>query len=256
MSIDSTVKPSKSLGQNFLRDQNVIKKIVRLADLSSKDAVLEIGPGTGFLTKEMAKRCKKIIAVEKDKRLISILKENLKEFENVSIVNEDILIYKIRLKKYKVVASLPYYVANLIIRELLTLKNTPSKMVLVVQKEVAQRICQKPPRMNLLALGVQSLGKPKILSYISKRSFTPVPKVDGAILEIIPEKKEIDYPLFFNLIRAGFVHPRKQLANNLAIMLKLEKEMVNEWLRKNKIKPEQRAETLRLKDWIALTKNL
>ncbi len=249
------IKALKSLGQNFLLNPSLTKKIVKLSGLEKKDIVLEVGPGTGSLTKEIAQSCQKVIAVEKDPRLINVLKKTLKDFKNISIINKDILDYKIEEKNYKVIANLPFYIANLIIRNFLTSKNPPSKMVLIVQKEVAQRICQNPPKMNILALSVQSLGVPKILSYISKKSFSPAPKVYGAILEIIPAKKNINYDLFFKLVKAGFAHPRKQLAKNLKSVLKLDKEKINYWLMKNNINPKIRAEGLSLKDWINLTEN-
>ncbi len=246
------IQALKSLGQNFLSDQNIVKKIVRLSDLSKKDIVLEIGPGTGYLTKGLALNCKKVIAVEKDKRLISILKEKLKDHKNIEIINQDIKKYKIRLKDYKVVSNLPYNIANLIIKNLLENKNPPLKMVLIIQKEVAQRICQKPPRMNILAVTTQSLASPKILSYISKNSFFPRPKVDGAILELIPKKNNIN----FSIVKAGFSHPRKCLDNNLSKKLKLNKEKTQKWLMENNINPKQRAETLSLNDWYNLSISL
>lgn len=246
------IKALKSLGQNFLFDQNIVKKIVKLANISKKDIVLEIGPGTGSLTKELALNCKKVIAIEKDNRLISVLKENLKSFKNIEVINEDIKNYKVTLKNYKIVASLPYYIATWIIKFFLELKNPPLKMVIVVQKEVAQRICEKPPKMSILAVTTQALANPKILSYISKNSFSPKPKVDGAILELIPCKKNID----FSIVKAGFSHPRKRLDNNLAKKLELNKEKTKNWLMKNKINPQQRAETLKLEDWYNLSNSL
>jgi len=134
-------------------------------------------------------------------------------------------------------------------------------MVLLIQKEVAQKIVAKPPRMNLLAVSVQFFALPKIISYVSKKSFWPKPKVDGAIIKIIPKNplelplKTSERPLFFKIIRAGFSHPRKQLINNLTKGLKVEREKIKNWLLKNKISPIQRAETLNVKDWIKLTKS-
>ena len=257
--------PSKRLGQNFLIKKSVLKKIIEAANLSSKDIVLEIGPGIGTLTQELAKRVKKVIAIEKDKKMIEILKETLKDFKNVKIIQGDILKFELKAqilepKVYKIVANLPYYLTSPVIRKFLeTSEIQPQKMVLMVQKEVAERICSEPPRMNLLAVSVQFYGKPEIVSLISKKSFYPQPKIDSAILKITPlindEKKLINTDLFFKIVRAGFSQPRKQLVNNLADMLKLSKEKIKIWLLKNKIKPTQRAETLSIEDWIRLAED-
>jgi 16S rRNA (adenine1518-N6/adenine1519-N6)-dimethyltransferase len=252
--------PKKWLGQNFLISKEVLKKIVEAAEISKKDKILEIGPGIGNLTIELAKRAKKVIAVEKDKRMIEILKENLKDFKNVKIVQGDILKLEPRsytLKPYKVVANIPYYLTSRLIRKFLETKNKPKSMVLMVQKEVAQRICAKPPRMNLLAVSVQFYAKPKIISFVPKDCFWPKPKVDSAILKISnlktqsPKLKE----LFFKIVKAGFSHPRKQLINNFSKGLKIEKEKIKKWLLENKIKPEKRAESLSSEDWLNLVKN-
>ena len=251
------MRPSKRFGQNFLINKRVLKKIVEAADLNSQDTILEIGPGIGTLTQELAKRAKRVIAVEKDFSMINILKETLKDFKNVEIIWDDIL--KINPKADKVVANLPYYIVSPVIRKFLeSYEVQPRKMVLMVQKEVAQRICSKPPRMSLLAISVQFYARPKIISYVSKKSFWPQPKVDSAILQIDPlitaDRKQINADLFFRIVKAGFSQPRKQVLNNLSNGLKLKKGMVKSWLLKNKIQPSQRAETLDIEDWINLSK--
>jgi len=253
------IKPSKRLGQNFLIDKSVVKKVIKAAGLHSKDIVLEVGPGIGALTKEIAKKAGKIITVEKDPRMVEILMDNLKGFKNIEIINKDILKYNFQFsKKYKIVANLPFYITAPVIRKFLESKYPPEEMVLIVQKEVAQRICSKPPKMNILAVSVQFYAKPKIISYISRKSFWPSPKVDSAIIKIVPQKKykDIDIDLFFKVVKAGFAHPRKQLANNLTNGLKLNKQEVNDLLLKNNIKPSQRAETLAVQDWINLFNNI
>jgi 16S rRNA (adenine1518-N6/adenine1519-N6)-dimethyltransferase len=260
------VKPFKGLGQNFLVNGSILNKIVGVANLDPQDVVLEIGPGVGTLTQELARRVKKVIAVEKDKKMVQILKKAIEEFKNIEVIQEDILKIKdLRLKNYKVVANLPYNIASPVIRKFLESKNPPKEMVLMVQKEVAQRICAKPPDMNLLATSVQFYSKPEILFYVSKNNFWPRPKVDGAIirLSLIRTNKKMGQKLFFKIIRAGFSQPRKQLANNLSKGLalnpsnglKLSKEKIKEWLLKNKIEPSRRAETLNLEDWLKVTKN-
>ena len=253
------IKPLKRLGQNFLIDKNVVKKVIKAAELHSKDIVLEVGPGIGALTKEIAKKAGKVIAVEKDPRMVETLRENLKGFKDIEIINKDILKYNFQFsKKYKIVANLPFYITAPVIRKFLESKYPPEEMVLIVQKEVAQRICSKPPKMNILAVSVQFYAKPKIISYISKKSFWPCPKVDSAIIKIVPKKKfkDIDIDLFFKIVKAGFSHPRKQLANNLSKMLKLDKKEISSLLLKNDVQPTQRAETLTINNWIQLIKML
>jgi 16S rRNA (adenine1518-N6/adenine1519-N6)-dimethyltransferase len=256
------LRPSKRFGQNFLIDKGVLRKIIETANLRPEDIVLEIGPGLGTLTIELAKKAGKIIAIEKDSKMVEILKETLKDFKNVEIIQEDIL--KIPDSRFqilnsdKVVANLPYYIVSPVIRKFLESEFPLKEMILMVQKEVAQRICTKPPNMNLLAVSVQFYAEPKIISYVSKTSFWPQPKVDGTILKIsnIKNKKlKIDKNLFFKIVKAGFSQPRKQILNNLSKMLKLDKEKVKSWLLKNNIQPSQRAETLGVKDWIKLSKS-
>jgi len=253
----------KQLGQNFLVNKAVLDKIIKAADLKNTDTVLEIGPGIGILTQELAKNAKLVIAVEKDRKMPEILKETLFGFKNVKIIPGDIL--KTNLKSlglkvggYKLIANLPYYITSPIIRMFLEAKEKPSEIVFMVQKEVGQRICAKPPEMNLLAVSIQFYAIPKIINYVSKESFWPIPKVDSAIIKITPKQKlkeNVDEKLFFQIIKAGFSQPRKQLANNLSKKLGLSKEKTTDWLNKNKILPEQRAETLSIENWINLTKS-
>ena len=296
----------KRLGQNFLVDKRVLGKIIEAANLGKENTVLEIGAGIGTLTLELAKKAKKVIAVEKDPKMCEILHETMKGYENVEIIQGDILkleifnfqfsIFKqkpnaknqmpktkckIQNTRYKVVANLPYYITSPVIRKFLEAENPPSEMILMVQKEVAQRICARPPRMNLLAVSVQFYAEPKIVSYVSKNSFWPSPKVDSAIIKIARNKNQetVNKELFFKIVKAGFSQPRKQILNNLSKGLalrsstaahskpspnglalsspnglKLEKEAVQGWLLKNNIQPTQRAETLSIRDWINLTK--
>jgi len=262
------IRPSRRLGQNFLIDEKVLRKIIEAAELSKDDIVLEVGPGIGNLTAELAKRVKKVIAIEKDQKMVEILKELLEGWKvrNVKIVKADILkfspkIYNLKSKIYKVVANIPYYLTSPLIRKFVeTVEVKPQLLVLMVQKEVAQRICTKPPDMSILAVSVQFYAKAEIISFVSKKSFWPQPKVDSAIIKIIPRKSalpiRVNPLLFFKVVRAGFSQPRKQLANNFSKKLGIDKIKVREWLLKNKIQPTQRAETLNLEDWINLTKSL
>jgi len=249
------IKPIKRLGQNFLINKKIIKKVINTANLKPQDTVLEIGPGMAALTQELIKKAK-VIAIEKDYRLYQILQQRFRDFKNIEIINQDALKYDPKIKNYKIVANLPFYITAPVIRKFLEIKNQPKEMVLIIQKEVAQRICAKPPDMNILALSVQIYSKPEIISYISKRSFSPVPKVDSAIIKITPHKNyRINKDDFFKIIKAGFSHPRKQLANNLAKGLKLNKEEINSLLKKNNINPKARAESLSINDWLQLIKS-
>ena len=254
------VKPSKSLGQNFLIDKNILNKIILAGNLTKEDVVLEVGPGVGTLTCELAKSAGKVIAIEKDHDMINILAETLKDFNNVHIIEGDALslnpIPYTLDHKYKLIANIPYYLTSHLIRTFLEAENPPQEIVLLIQKEVAQRICAKPPEMSLLAVSVQFYAQAKIISYVSKNCFLPAPKVDSAIIRITPHKND-RLPMsigftpkeFFKIVKAGFSHPRKQLANNFCSALKLERTAVEGWLLKNNIKTTQRAETLSVGDW-------
>ena len=262
------IHPLKGLGQNFLVNKGAVKMVINAADIKPDEVILEVGPGLGALTEELAKKAKKVIAVEKDRKMVEILKETLKGFENIEIVRGDILKLKLQIPKpYKIVANLPFHLTAPVIRKFLESANTPEEMILVVQKEVGQRICSKVPDMNLLAVSVQFYAEAKIIDYIPRKSFWPRPKVDAAIIKIQITKSKLQNfakfglakektDLFFKVVRAGFSQPRKQLINNLSQGLKLNRVKVEGWLKKNGIHSTQRAETLTLKDWIKLTKSI
>lgn len=247
-------KPSKGLGQNFLIDGHVLEKIIAAADIKPSDVILEVGPGIGTLTKELARRAQKVIAVEKDKTMVEILKETLINHKNVEVVSGDILEISAPQNKYKIIANIPYYLTSPLIRKFLEEQNQPEEMVLMLQKEVAQRICSTPPDMSLLSVAVQFYAEPKIISYVSKNCFWPAPKIDSAIIKIVPNKKyDASADLFFKVVKAGFSQPRKQLVNNLSRTLEIERGLAEKWLLNNKLNPKQRAETLSIKDWQDLT---
>jgi len=279
---EHNIKPLKRFGQNFLVDRSVLKKIINAAELSSRDIIFEIGSGMGILTIELAKRVKQVITVEKDRKMCEILQEILdaRNVRNVRNVNKDILKignwkftenWKLKIDNYKVVANLPYYITSPVIRKFLEAKNPPELMVLMVQKEVAQRICAKPPHMNLLAVAVQfyaspphqkfgSGGKPEIISYVSKKSFWPQPKVDSAILRITPqknadsyaEKRGINTEQFFKIVKAGFSSKRKMLINNLSRELKIENYKLKIVFDQVGLGQKLRAENLSIQDWLKL----
>lgn len=254
------LKPKKLLGQSFLNDHRVLRGIIQAADLSPRDVVLEVGPGLGVLTLELAKIAKKVVSVEKDPEMVHILKESLKNKKNVKIIEGDILKTKLVLpKNYKIVANIPYYITSPLLRMFLERTEGKAKLfVLMVQKEVAQRICAKPPQMSMLAVSVQFYAKPEIVSYVSKACFWPQPKVDSAVLRITPyaPKPSINPKAFFEVVRAGFKQPRKQLGSNLAKGLLIQREKIEETLLKNGISPKQRAESLSVADWERLAKTL
>lgn len=255
------IKPFKGWGQNFLINEGILKKITETANIKQSEYVLEIGPGIGTLTQELAKKAKKVVAVEKDRKMMQILKETLGDLKNTEIINADALEitpeFLFRKNNYKVVANLPYNIASAVIRKFLESENPPKEMILMVQKEVAKRICAKAPDMNILAISVQFYSKPEILFYVSKNYFWPKPKVDGAVikLKIKSGKWNVDKNLFFKIVKAGFSQPRKHILNNLSKMLKLDKEKTKVWLKRCNIEQNQRAETLEIKDWLKLTKN-
>ena len=261
-------KLSRGLGQNFLVDSRAVQKLLAAAQVEKEDTVLEIGPGIGTLTRELAQLAKHVVAVEKDSKMVEILQETLKEFSNVEIVHEDALKTNFQFsslnfqpnpnvsisKTYKIVANLPYYITAPVIRKFLEAERKPQQMTLIVQKEVAQRICSKPPNMSILAVSVRVYAAPKIISYIKKNSFWPQPMVDAAILQIIPfpTPYALDFHRFFRVVKAGFKQPRKQLVNNLSKELNLPRQKVEQWLLQSNIQPTRRAETLAVQDWINL----
>ncbi len=260
------IRPLKRLGQNFLISSSVLDRIVKASELKQEDVVLEIGPGIGILTCQLAKRVKRVVAVEKDRKLIPVLEQVLEkeEIKNVEIVQGDILEIKnlkLKIKNYKIVSNLPYNIATEVIRKFLEIENPPKLMLLMVQKEVGQRICSSPPKMQRLAVLIQAAAEVKILEIVKKKYFWPQPKVDSAILQVKPlidaERKltEEDKNLFSKIVKAGFSQPRKQLINNLSKTLGLPREKIKTWLQQNNLQPTQRAESLSLNDWLSLTKS-
>lgn len=256
------IHPKKSLGQNFLVNPHILDKIVSAAELSKDDTVLEVGPGTGNLTKKIAEKAGRVIAIEKDKRLIDPWKETLTKYPNIEIIEGDALKFKIEdlnlPPSYKIVANIPYYITSNLLRAVFETWPQPKLIVLTIQKEVAERIIAKPPHMNLLAISVQYYSEPKIVLKISKNNFRPIPKVDSAIIKLTPKQVTEDrrQEKLFELVRAGFSEKRKQLANNLSKNLKISKENVIDILFKAGLKKDIRAENLQIWQWIELAKLL
>ena len=249
------IRPNKTMGQNFLINEDIIKKTIEAADLNENDTILEVGPGLGILTKELAQKARKVITIEKDKEIVEVLKKELEDYKNVEIICGDILEINLEfLKNYKVVANIPYYLTSHLIRILLELENQPKEITILIQKEVAERICASPPKMTLLAISVQFYTRPEIISYISKEDFWPEPKIDSAIMKITDIKKpeDINIKKFFKLVKAGFSSPRKQLVNNLSNKLNINKEEIKTALTECNLDIQVRAERLQITDWVKL----
>jgi 16S rRNA (adenine1518-N6/adenine1519-N6)-dimethyltransferase len=247
----------KRLGQNFLQDTAALERIVATAEIQTTDTVLEIGAGLGSLTRYLAESAHQVIAVELDAKLMPALMAVLEPYSNVSLIQGDILSLAIPdldlTDDYLVAANIPYNITSAIIRHLLESKPKPRRVVLTLQKEVAERICAAPPDMSLLALSVQVYGKPMIAAGISAGSFFPVPKVDSAVvkIEIYPEPL-VPAPLlpaFFKLIKAGFGQKRKTLRNSLSAGLGIATTEAESLLANATIDSRRRAETLSLDEW-------
>ena len=251
------LRADKSLGQNFLQDSSALEKIALAAEMQADDCVLEIGPGLGSLTRYLAVSAKQVTAVELDPDMLAPLKAILTPYQNVRVVHGDIL--KLSISKiidqpnYLVVANIPYNITSLIIRHLLESDLKPRRVVLTIQKEVAERICAKPGDLSLLALSVQVYGKPSIAAIIPADSFHPVPKVDSAILRIdIYAEPLIPNALlntFFKLIKAGFSQKRKTLRNSLSSGLHILTTESQSMLTRAGIDYMRRAETLSIDEW-------
>lgn len=254
------LRPDKTLGQNFLHDEAALGKIAAAADLQPDDSVLEIGPGLGALTRHLAHAARQVVAVELDRRLEPVLRYVLRDFSNVQIVWGDILKQDLSALPlddgYLVAANIPYYITSAILRHLLEAEHKPRRMVLTVQKEVAERILARNGKMSLLALSVQIYGRPKLAGRIPAGAFYPPPKVDSAVLavDLYPEPQVPASQLddFFRLIKAGFGQKRKTLRNTLSAGLRLSKEQAVAVLKAAGIEPQRRAETLALAEWRAL----
>lgn len=257
------LRAKKSLGQNFLVDGSILKKIIDAAELEPSDTVIEVGPGLGVLTRELAEKVGRVIAVELANYLAENLRKNFTDPTAVTVVNNDILkTSPIALlgcqSNYKVVANLPYYITSAVIRHFLEASIKPSLMVLMVQKEVAKQITAQPGEMSLLSVSVQLYGKPKIVSKVPAHCFYPVPGVDSAILkiEVYPKTKVAldNIAGFFKIVRAGFSANRKQLVNSLSNGLKIPKSEIIPVLQQAGIEPRRRAETLTIEEWGILYK--
>lgn len=257
-------KQKKSLGQNFLIDDKIIPNIVSPADIKKTDTIIEVGPGLGVLTKVLIDTGAKVYTIEKDFELVEMLRRALGKNKNLTLVHQDAMFFDLSiLENYKVVANLPFNIASPLIRKFLESQNPPELMVVMLQKEVAEKIVAKPgnSERGILTLAVEFYAEAKIVMIVPKNNFRPQPKVDAAILKITPYSKshpsgagntKVDPGIFFKIIKAGFASKRRQIHNSLAATLRLEKDKVTNILKQAQINPQMRAEDLTLKQWLVL----
>ncbi len=254
--------PRKGLGQNFLVDSSALRKLVEAAEIPADAEVLEIGAGVGSLTVWLAAAARRVVAVEVDANLIPLLRQSLSGLSNVTLVEGDILAVRLsdwlQEEGYLVVANIPYYITSAIIRHLLESSPRPARMVLTMQREVAERICAEPGEMSLLALSVQVFGQPRPVLRIPAGAFYPPPQVDSVSLRVdlypqplIPADLLND---FFRLAKAGFAQKRKTLRNSLSAGLAIPPAQAAALLEAAGIDPQRRAETLSLAEWERLSR--
>ena len=251
--------PKKELGQHWLRDPEILAEIAEAAELSNDDVVLEIGPGLGTLTSRLLARAQRVVAVEFDADLAGKLPGQFPG-KNLDVINEDILQFDLNQlpKGYKVVANVPYYITSKIIEKLMTAENKPSLAVLLVQKEVAERIAAGPGEMSILAVGVQLFAQVELDIEVPRQFFTPPPKVDSQVVVLRTRTEPLvtpeDHKDFFRVVKAGFSAKRKKLRSSLSGGLNISKDVAEQLLKTANISPDARAEDLAIDDWRRLLK--
>lgn len=243
---------NKKWGQNFLVDEAVLENILATADLKPHDQVVEIGAGLGVLTQALAQKVKKVRALESDRKIFPLLQKNLNSQKNVELIWADARTFRPQQKNFKLIANLPYYLTSPLLRHFLVeTANLPKLVVLLVQREVAEKICARP--LSLLSLAVRVFGEPQIITKVGSQSFWPMPKVQSAILKITPYTKKIlspqIWPAFFRLVGAGFHAPRKKIRHSLRLGLKVSSQQVGTILTAAEIEPDLRPAELTLVDW-------
>ena len=252
--------PNKSLGQHWLRDRTILATIADAAELTPSDTVLEIGPGLGTLTSEILRQTDKVIAVEYDGELARKLPGQFPG-KDLTVINEDILTFDLDglPADYKVVANVPYYITSKIIERLMTAHNKPSIAVLLVQKEVAERIAARPGDMSILAVSAQLYAEASLGALVPRRFFTPPPKVDSQVIVLrtrtTPLVPAEDERALFRVVKAGFRAKRKKLRSSISAGLAITKPAAEELLRHANIDPELRAEDLSIDDWLRLARD-
>jgi 16S rRNA (adenine1518-N6/adenine1519-N6)-dimethyltransferase len=264
----SSFKAKKSLGQNFLKSEPALRAMCESGNVNEKDIVLEIGPGKGALTKKLLEKAGTVIAIEKDRDLFEILKDKFQsEIKNkkLILVEDDILgfnpaTYNLMPLNYKVIANIPYNITGAVFKNFLSNDIQPNTMVLLVQKEVAERIVARDNKESILSLSVKVYGDPKYIMKVGKRFFSPEPKIDSAIIAInnISNKnfKNKNYEkVFFDIIKTGFAHKRKVLRKNLESG-EVKLHHIDEIFEKLKINPKTRAEDVRIDNWLKISSYL
>ncbi len=258
------MRPLKSFGQNFLIDRSVLNNIVAAAAIEPDDEILEVGSGTGVLTRELAKQARRVVGVELERDMLSLLKSTTAPYPNIELVARNLLfldpVEVFGQAPYKLVANLPYYITAPTFRHFLESANPPRLIVVMVQSEVAQRITATPGSLSVLAISVQFYGQPRIIAQVSANAFYPAPKVDSAILcvdvkpqaPLLPEERK----RFFRMVHAGFSEKRKQLHNSLAHGLHIKNEEARAILASAAIDASRRAETLSIEEWLHLWRTL
>ena len=250
--------PKKNLGQNFLIDEEILNKITANAEIKSNDFILEIGPGVGFLTEKLSEKARLVLAVEKDFKMVEFLRKKFKNVKNVKIIHTDILSYDLALmtKDYKIVANLPYNISSPVIKKFLETDNKPSLLVLMLQKEVAERLSAKPGDSNrgILTVMIELFGEAEIVENVMREKFYPMPDVDSAVIKIKVKSEKINFnPVsFMRFVKVGFSQKRRQIHHPLIAGLKLSKPEVLDILKLAKINFTKRAEDLALSDWVSL----
>ncbi|MGH2457974.1 MAG: 16S rRNA (adenine(1518)-N(6)/adenine(1519)-N(6))-dimethyltransferase RsmA [Chloroflexota bacterium] len=254
------LRPQKGFGQNFLLNEHALAKVVEAGDVGPDDVVLEIGPGLGHLTRHLAAKAARVVAIEIDRGLAKVLRQTFQLTPNVEIVEGDALkvepVGLVGDHPYKVIANLPYYITSPALRHFLEAGRRPVLMVVMVQREVAYRILAPPGDLNLLAISVKVYGKPRLVTRVPSSAFYPRPRVDSIVLRIdVLDRPDLDVPAdkFFKVVAAGFAMPRKQLHNALAQRLWMPSGSAPEIVRAVGIDPSRRAQTLSVAEWNALT---
>jgi 16S rRNA (adenine1518-N6/adenine1519-N6)-dimethyltransferase len=247
-----TYRAKKHLGQNFLKSAPALAKMLAAGEVSSNDTVLEIGPGKGALTARLLEAAGQVIAVEKDPELYEFLQTKFEKeiaARTLILVHDDVLKFEGGEEKYKVIANIPYNITGAILKKFLTAENKPERMVLMVQKEVAERIVGRE-KESILSISVKAYGEPKLIMKVEKRYFSPAPKVDSAIIAITNiskkffEQKDVNEEKFWEIVKKGFAHKRKRLGGNLKGVIEVPENLKN-----------KRAEDLSLTDWLTLAKS-
>lgn len=262
------IAPNKKFGQNFLLDNNVLNKIANSCNLDKTKSVLEVGPGMGALTDRLCTRAKNVVSIEIDRGMIPVLNYTLGEYDNFDIVNGDVLDKNIReeafsklTKPFSVCANLPYYITTPIIMSFLEECNDVDTMVLMMQKEVAERICAKPATKDygILTLAIQYYADCELLFTVSPQSFYPKPNVTSIVIRLTkldkPRVEVKDRDLLFKVIRSSFNMRRKTIINNLSSSFSLDKATISEILQKSNIDEKRRGETLSLDEFAVLSDN-